>query len=359
MSKAVSAKSTIPILSGIHLKATAAGVTLQTGSLDLMLQYELPAEEEHVIIHESGTIVVPAKYFIDIIRNSQDGIVTVEAKEGSLVVIRSGNAVYRLSSMNAEEFPQMVQVRQPDIKGLPNELLRAFIQQVSFARSTSEMRPVLTGVRCQFNEGHMQLLATDGIRLASRRTNDEDAFYPNPLTIIVPGKNLLQYAKLLNDMEAATDITIVDNKILLRTQNFTMQSLLIDGTYPYVDKLTSESFITVMTVDSAGFLHALERVSLLAGESSLVRMHIQSNGSIELLSQTAEIGDVVEEVPIKELLGDELTVYFNAAYMSEILRAADCAGLTLSFSGPCKPIIIRPLDDAASLYILTPIRSRL
>ena len=141
--------------------------------------------------------------------------------------------------------------------------------------------------------------------------------------------------------------------------NLMMQSSLIEGTYPSVDRLTSEAYSTVITVDSGRLLGALERVTLLAGESSLVRMRISSCTTLELLSQTAEIGDVIEEMSLDKLVGDRIDICFNGTYMKDILKAAGPVIVQLSFTGPWKPITIQPQGSIEALYILTPIRAHL
>lgn len=326
-----------------------------------MLQYRIPVHAEHLIIREEGRIIVPARYFVDIIRNSaQEGRVTLALSGDGVISIKSGNAVYRLCGMPADEFPQMEPIQQPDVTGLSNDRLKALIGQVAFAASASEMRPILTGVRCQFSGEELRLMATDGIRLASQAMAAGAEILPDRSTVIVPGKNLLHYAKLLSDEGGTTDISIQPNKIMLRSMNLILQSSLIEGTYPLsVDQLRPQISSTVITVDRDSLLHALERVTLLAGERNLVRLHAASGTMmLQLHSQTAEIGDVIEELSIEKLDGEGLTICFNGTYMRDIVQAADCITVQLSFTGPLKPIMIQPLGDPVALYMLTPIRAQ-
>jgi DNA polymerase-3 subunit beta len=327
----------------------------------MMLQYRIAEHTEHLIIREGGQIVVPARYFIDIIRNSSlEELVSLALTDDGVICIKTGSAVYRLCGMPADEFPQIAEMQQPDLAGIPNDKLRALIGQVAFAVSGSQTRPVLTGVRCHFSGEGLRLLATDGIRLASCTMPVNAELQPDRSAVVVPGSNLLHYAKLLSDAEAATDISYLPNKIIFRTMNLMMQSSLIEGTYPSVDRLTPEAaYSTVITVDSGRLLGALERVTLLAGESSLVRMRITSCTTLELLSQTAEIGDVIEEMSLDTLVGDRIDICFNGTYMKDILKAAGPVIVQLSFTGPWKPIIIQPQGSIEALYILTPIRAHL
>jgi DNA polymerase III subunit beta len=186
VAKAVPAKSPIPVLTGICLKATASGLTLQACNGDMMLQYRIAEHTEHLIIREGGQIVVPAQYFIDIIRNSSlEELVSLALTDDGVICIKTGSAVYRLCGMPADEFPQIAEMQQPDLAGIPNDKLRALIGQVAFAVSGSQTRPVLTGVRCHFSGEGLRLLATDGIRLASRTMPVNAELQPDRSAVVV------------------------------------------------------------------------------------------------------------------------------------------------------------------------------
>ncbi|WP_171693291.1 DNA polymerase III subunit beta [Paenibacillus germinis] len=357
VTNAVPARSIIPILSGIKLKVGPCGMTLTAGTIDMMLQYEIPYEKDHMSVHESGSMVIPARLFTEIIRNLPIGLVTLETKKGLNVVIRSGKAAYHLSGMDPEVYPQISNFEYSQMISLPNDQFRKIIKQVCFAISSSDSRPVLTGVSCQFDNENLRLVATDGIRLASRVINVGNKLIKNFSNVIIPGKHLSNYSKMLHDEQAATDISIGDNKITFKTNNLIMQSSLIEGTFPSLDKLTPDAFTTEITFDSIIFLRSIERASLLAEEHNIVKLHISSNNIIELSSRATGIGDVLEEVEFDELYGDQISVCFNIKYMIDIMRSVDCSKVKIRFSGKWNPIIVQPIDNQTSLYIMTPIRS--
>ncbi|MFC5647850.1 hypothetical protein ACFPYJ_01705 [Paenibacillus solisilvae] len=126
---------------------------------------------------------------------------------------------------------------------------------------------------------------------------------------------------------------------------------------PSFDRLAPSACSTVITVNSGSLLRTLQRVTLLAGESSLVRLRVTAGTRLELRSQTAEIGDVAEELPVDKIEVQGLSICFNGSCMRDILQAAADAAVQLSFAGPLKPIIIRLTDNRDALYILTPIRA--
>ncbi|MGM0881650.1 MAG: DNA polymerase III subunit beta [Bacillota bacterium] len=354
---AVPAKSLTPILSFIKLESELDGITLTACNGSMMLQCKIPLAENHVLVHQIGSALIPARYLIDIIRNLTADLITLTIDQNMRISIQSGHAIYRLNSMDPEHFPRMADFDNQDRIQLPNLLLKKWIKQVSFAASSSETRPLLTGVSCQFGHNEFKMLATDGVRLASRKTALNHSFTERNAPIIVPGKNLINYAKILNDEDAVTVVTIAGNRILFKSNNLMMQSSLIEGTYPSIDKITPNSYTTEITVNSSCFLHALERVSLMAEKDNIVKLHLTSEKTVQLFTKTAEVGDVLEEVSLEEINGLQLTIFFNGKYMIDIMRAIDSLQVLLRFSGKWNPIIVQPADNLTALYVLTPIRS--
>ncbi|WP_167747205.1 DNA polymerase III subunit beta [Cohnella luojiensis] len=298
------------------------------------------------------------KYFLDIIRKFPSKIVTLEITEHLILAIRSDMSVYRLCGLDPMDFPGVPKVEPIMIFNIQSSLLHRVIRQVVFAVSTSENRPVLTGVSCQNDaNGRLRFLATDGVKLASR-TIDMDTKYVQCYTpIIIPGKNLYELSKLLSDEQESTEIIFGENQAIFKTRNMIFYSAIIDGTYPSVEHIIPVSHSTEILVDTGNILSALERVSLLADDSNLLRLNVTGN-RIELVARTAEIGDVYEEMSIEHIAGAEIQISFNGKHMRDILRSTDSAKTTLKFSGKLNPMIIEPFQDSQSIYILTPIRSK-
>lgn len=358
ISSAVSAQSLIPILSGIKVEAVAGGLSLTAGKTDMMLQYTIPSDKDHLIFHRHGSIVIPARYFIEIIRNLQSGLLSIESAEDLKVVIRGGKAIYHLCGMNAEEFPSLAKINGAQSLRFQNGPLKKMIRQVSFATASSPSRPALTGVSCLFDEKQVKLVATDGIRLASRITPIEDNAQMALPLVIIPGKQLADFSKMLSNEHDTTDISIDNNMILFKTKNLIMQSSLIEGSFPSTDKLKPASYSTEITLESLPFLHALERVSLLSDDNNVIKLSLSSQNIMELSSKTAAVGNVVEEVDVESSNGDSITIFFNGQYMIDIMSAIDCRNIVLGFNGKWSPIIVLPIDSPDSLYIVTPIRAR-
>lgn len=358
VSRAVSSQSVIPTLSGIKVQADAAGLSLTAGQTGLLLHYHIPCDNEQLQIKQMGSVVIPAYYLIHIVRHLPTGSLSLGSNEDLKVVIQGGKAVYHLCGMDAELFPQVAQNDRSHTISFPNGSLKKIIDGVSFAISSSQARPVLTGVACIREDDQVKWVATDGVRLASRITPIKNTALTTAAIIIIPGKHLIDFSRMLNDELATTDICIQDHMIVLKTGSLFMQSSLLEGSYPCTDRLKPDSFSTEITLDRNDFLRALERVTLLAGDSDVVKLDIISYHKVELSSKTTAVGDVIEEVDMEACMGDAITIYFNGNYMIDIIGAVDCSKVMLRLNGKWSPIIVQPLNSTDSLYIITPIRRR-
>ncbi|WP_169083010.1 DNA polymerase III subunit beta [Paenibacillus sp. PL91] len=354
---AISVKAVSPILTGVKVHAGSGALTLTASNASLSLQYVVPCHPDHLRIHQEGSTVIPARFFIDIIRSfSTDSIVTLKQIENQFIRIESDNSVYRLAAMDASQFPDMHHVASSAGFSIESVDFKKMVKQVTFAASTNDSKLILTGISCQADLGKLKLVATDGIRLAVRAADlgsDRSSLAP---AVIVPAKHLSDYSKMLSDRSSATQITVADHIICFSSQNFTMQSLLIQGSFPSIERLVPKPCSTELTLDAAAFLHAVQRVTLIAQHTPVIGLQI-SSAEIELFANAAEVGDVSAKLEVQAFSGEPLTVFFNGKFMRDILQAIDSEQVYLQLTGKHKPIIIKPTNSQDALYIITPVRT--
>lgn len=369
VARAVSPHSPLPGHSGVLLQTGGNRLTLSAGSAVMTIRADVPSAERESSAAAPGVrqpsgdecgIVVPARYLLDIVRKLPASPVELEFAEELALTVRAGTGVFRLCGMDAGAFPEMPPIGTAGWRiTLPNGLLKSMIRQVAFAAASSETRPLLCGVLCRIDGQSMRLVATDSVRFASRTS-------PLPhangglacAEAVIPGKSLSELAKLLHDDCGETTIAADDRHIRFQTSRFTLTCSLLHGTYPPIDKLVPSRFASECTADTALMLHAVERVTLLAGEGHIVRLRLNEGGTAELVASSAEIGDVREEVRLGGRNGDAIAVSFNGKYMADILRAIDSPNVKLRFSDKLGPIAAEPADASSpSVYLLTPIRT--
>jgi DNA polymerase-3 subunit beta len=359
--KAVSSRTTIPILTGIKIVATSEGVTLTGSDSDISIESFIPAEEdgnEIVEILQSGSVVLQARFFSEIVKKLPMDIVEIEVGNNHSTVIRSGKAEFNVNGLDAEEYPHLPQIEEENIFKIPTDLLKAMVRQTVFAVSTSETRPILTGVNWKLENGELVCIATDSHRLALRKAmiNTENQISYN---VVIPGKSLSELSKILDDTSDLIEIVITENQVLFKAKNLLFFSRLLDGNYPDTSRLIPFESKTNMTINSKDFLQAIDRASLLAKEArnNVVKLSTLTEGMIEISSNSPEIGKVSEEIQVAEMQGEELKISFSAKYVMDALKALEGTEINVNFTGAMRPFLIRTTHDDSMLQLILPVRT--
>ncbi|MCQ6280213.1 DNA polymerase III subunit beta [Bacillus sp. EB600] len=359
--KAVTSRTTIPILTGIKIVASNEGVTLTGSDSDISIQTFIPREEdgnEIVEIKESGAIVLNARFFSEIVKKLPTDTVEIEVLGHLQTVIRSGKSEFSLNGLDAEEYPHLPQIEENNTFHIAADLLKAMIRQTVFAVSTSETRPVLTGVNWKVENDELNCIATDSHRLALRVAKIETE-NPGNYNVVIPGKSLNELNKIIDDSNELIDIVITENQILFKTKHVLFFSRLLEGNYPDTSRLIPNESKTDVTVNTKEFLQAIDRASLLAreGRNNVVKFSTIENNLIEISSNTPEIGKVIEEVQSDAIEGEDLKISFSAKFMMDALKAIDGTDIKISFTGAMRPFVIRPLHDQTILQLILPVRT--
>ncbi len=359
--KAVTSRTTIPILTGIKIVVSEEGVTLTGSDSDVSIESFIPKEEdgnEIVEIKQTGSIVLQAKFFSEIVRKLPTDTVEIDVENHLQTVIRSGKSEFNLNGLDAEEYPHLPQIAEENVFRIPTDLLKSLIRQTVFAVSTSETRPILTGVNWKVEDNELTCIATDSHRLALRKAKLETEAVGKH-NVVIPGKSLTELSKILDDTSAMVDIVITENQVLFKTKHLLFFSRLLEGNYPDTARLIPNERKTDVVVNTKEFLQAIDRASLLAkeGKNNVVKFALNEGNIIEVSSNTPEIGKVVEEISAQSVEGEELKISFSAKYMMDALKALEGTEIQISFTGAMRPFVIRPLNDEAILQLILPVRT--
>ena len=359
--KAISSRTVIPILTGMKIEAKQHGITLTGSDSDISIESYIPAEEDDMVYVEQieeGSIVLQAKYFPDIIRKLPENTVEIEVDSNLKVTIRSGKAEFNLNGQDAEEYPLLPKLQTDDSFEMPIDLLKSMIKQTVFAVSTMETRPILTGVNLKLVDKVLSFTATDSHRLAKREIPVADANIAFQ-QVVVPGKSLNELYKILDDTEETVEISVTNNQILFRTKHLNFLSRLLDGNYPETSRLIPEQSKTKIQVKTKELLNTIDRASLLAKEerNNVVRLFTPNDSVIEISSNSPEVGNVVEEIGIQAMEGEELKISFSSKYMIDALKAIEYDEVIIEFTGAMRPFVIHPLNDDSILQLILPVRT--
>ena len=362
VSKAISNRTSIPILHGIKIDASASGLQLTASDTEISIQSFIAAEKgdiRAVELERPGSIVLPAKFFSEMVRKLPSEKVEIEVNDSFLANIRSGTIEVQLMGLDPEEFPLLPQIDANAVISIPSELLKSMIRKTVFAVSTNESTPVLTGVLWNVEDGKIRFTACDRHRLARAESNydaDADERFNN---IVVSGKTLGELQKILPDQNTLVDIVVSDNQILFRQNSLLFYARLLEGTYPDVSKLIPQTFQTELVLETKLFTDAIDRAFLLSREekTNIVRMAMREDMTVEISSSSSEIGRVTEQLTAREMVGERLKISFNSKYMLDALRVMDSESVHIGFTGAMQPIIIKPLGASDTLQLVLPYRT--
>lgn len=364
VAKAISTKITIPILSGIKIDATQEGITVTASDTEISIQSFVPLEENGVQIIEifdTGSVVLPAKFLIEIIKKLPAEKIEIVTKENEMT-IRSGSSKVQLVCLDPEEYPSLPQVNQSNMISIQSNVLKNMIRQTAFAVSTSETTPILTGVLWAVNGNVLNMTACDRHRLAKCNSIIESNFNNEIFNhVVISGKILSELKNLLekigkNDM---VEISVSLNQVLYKFQNTCLYSRIIEGTYPDINKLISQTFQTEVVINSKQLTDAIDRAFLLSREekTNTVKMIINENKTLEISSSSSELGKVTELIPAEQITGELIKISFNSKYMMDALKALDGDFIRLKFTGPMSPIVIQSEDGSSVLQLILPYRT--
>lgn len=357
--RAISTKTTIPILTGVKIVLTDEGLNLTGSNADISIETFLAADDEkaQIQIESTGMIVLQARFFSEIIRRLPESTFTLEVIDNYQVSITSGAAEFTVNGLDADNYPHLPVVEEQNQLKLPVHMLTKLIGETVFAVSQHESRPILTGVHFMLSNNQLLAVATDSHRMSQRVVPVENA--SSDFDIVIPGKSLSELSKSLTDEEAEVEISIMENQVLFKTPTMYFYSRLLEGNYPDTNRLIPNSFNTEITFSVPTLLAAIERASLLSheGRNNIVRLAIESD-SVILYGNSPEIGKVEEELAYEKVTGDPLEISFNPDYMKDALRAFGDMSMTIRFISPIRPFTLEPSEGEVSfIQLITPVRT--
>ena len=351
VSKAVSNRTTIPILKGIMIKATEEGSLILTASdLEISIKKEINAD-----VQEPGAIVVMAKLFGDIIRKLPNEDILISCDESGTVLIKTSFSEFNVVSFPTDEFPEIGNKEEgSESITLDRDIFREMIRKTSFAASVDESKGVLTGILTEIDEDFIKMVSLDGFRLALVKENMKSA---SPNKFIIAAKVMNEISKIISEDEDDSDINILlgekrevinvgSNEIIIRR---------MEGEFiKYNDILPTEN-TTKVTVSKEMLLESIERASLLSreGKNNLIKMIIKND--LMTITSRSEEGNVKEEI-IVEKTGNDLEIGFNSKFVLDVLKVIDDEQISLNFKTGVSPCVVKPVDGDQYEYLILPVR---
>lgn len=356
---AISSRATIPILSGIKLNLTKDELLLTGSDSDISIEIRIPVSED-LTVESTGAIVLPARFFSEIIRRLPGKEFSLEVKESFQTQIISENSEFTINGLDANNYPRLPEIPDESSFIISGKTFREIINETQFAVATQESRLVLTGVHFDFGPEQIHAVATDSHRLSSRALTLENG--PQAKTdLIIPGKSLLELARIIGETDPEIKVCPGENQVLFEIGNILFYSRLLEGSYPDTERLIPSESTTSIEFDLAELSSALDRASLLthAGRNNVVDLTLDTeNQTAKLSGESAEIGNVEEDVAFKKLEGKNLKISFNPDYLRDALRASVTDSVVMEFTQPLRPFTVNPdKDDIDFVQLITPVRT--
>lgn len=360
--RAISSKTAIEILTGLKITATENSITLTGSDSDISIENEISTDDSNyeLLIDEPGSIVLPARFFNEIIKRLPESTFTIEVNDHFQATITSGQTEYQVNGVDADNYPHLPEIDTNEQLTIPADIMKQVINQTVIAVSTQESRPLLTGVHLTIKDGELHAVATDSHRLSQRKvklSGAENIDYD----IIVPGRSLVELSRMIADSTGSLEIQIAENQILFNFDNTAFYSRLLEGMYPDTDRLIPQSSETEIELNAVSLLHAIERASLLSheGRNNVVKLSLNSENQTAVLSSNSpEVGNIEEELQFDKLTGNDIEISFNPDYMKAALQAFGQAEVKLSLTLPLRPFTLMPTEDSKDfIQLITPVRT--
>ena len=353
--KAINSKTNFELLKGILIVAKKDQIVLTGYDLEIGIEYIMNCSVE-----EQGATVVNAIMFSEIIRKLPDSEIKITINENNLLVIECEGSLYKLATMNPDEFPELPKIDIENSVEIEQNSLKDMVRKTIFAVSTEENRPIFTGCLFEIKNNKLNVVAVEGFRLAWKRKFLQKA--ANDFSAVIPGRTLNEINKILNDSFDTIKIGVSKNQALFELENCKIVTRLLDGEFLNYASVIPESWETRIRVDKNSIQNCFERVSLISASSIEKEKKYPVKVNVEIgkvtISCTNQTGDAKEEIFV-ETEGKNLEAGFNPKYFLDALRAIDDPEVFIDFGSSISPCIIRPTGENGDyIYMVLPIRMK-
>ena len=350
----VASKTTMPILEGILIQTNDNELKLTSYDLEIGIEYILEAK-----IEEQGNTVVNATMFSEIIRKLPSKEIKITVNENNLLEIECEGSLYKLATMNDDEFPELPKINVDNSIEIEQTILKNMIRKTIFAVSQEENRPIFTGCLFEVENNTLNVVAVDGYRLAikSNVLNEKATEFSS----VIPGKTLNEVNKIISDSFDSVKIGISRNQALFEMENCKIVTRLLDGEFLKYSNAIPKNWETRIKVNKNNIQDCFERISLISSSSIEkekkypVKINIDIGNVI--ISCSNQMGNAKEEI-IVETEGKELEIGFNPKFFLDALKAIDDEEVYIEFGTNKSPCIIKPVENGDYIYMILPIKMK-
>ena len=353
--RAVTSTSVQPSLRGIKIQAVNDSLILTGSNSDISIMKTLHSDEENNLnIVEEGTILIESKYLLDIVRKMDSSIMTIEVIDGALTRFSGDRAVFKINGLNVMDYPTIDFSDPGNSISMNCSMLKDIIEQTTFATAVKETRPVLTGVNFRLADHVLKCTGTDSYRLAKKvfAFNVDGSF-----NVTIPSRTHNDVKATMLDQEDETiQISLNDTKAQFTIKDMILQTRLLDGTFPDVDRLIPSTFDYVLSINRTELIRSIDRTTFIRNDNMAINRLQCSENEVILTSKSQEIGESRENLDCT-FTGNDLDISFSANYVIDAAKALKGDNITINFSGDMRPFVLKDQDDESVIQLVLPLRT--
>ena len=348
-SRAVTGRSSLPILSNVYIRGEGEALTLIATDLEMGIECSIGAK-----ILKEGKVTAPAKVLAEILSTLPDADVTIELTDAGALHITCGSSDYSILTLPSDEFPLLPEVEGHARVTLKQGKLRQMIRQTIYAVSTDDTRPIMTGMLVIVKDEEMKFVATDTHRLALKSTKISGAI--GEAYAIVPSRAMNELSRLLGgEDDLPVEIAIAENQVKFCTDHTVLISRLIEGQFPNFDRVVPKEYQRKWSLQVDTLQDAVRRAAIVARENANRVVLKTMDDKLAISSESGSIGKAHEEIDLVRE-GEELEIAFNARYLLDTINSVDTEGVLIELQGSLNPGVIKPTEGDDYLCIVMPMQ---
>lgn len=347
VARVASGRNTLPILSNILIKTIGNRLTVAATNLDIAITHYIGSK-----VSQEGSITVPARLMQEFVSSLPAGVIDIELDDYKLH-IKTDQYQSVINGISAEEYPVMPAIAKGKRFTLPAVTLKKTLQQVIFAASGDESRPVLTGVHFYTLDGALYVVATDSYRLAEKRLISAK----QEVNLLIPATALQDLLRIMADSDEEVVVVYDDQQVQFRSGDVELVARLIEGSYPEVRQLIPQTFATTATVSRAELLNITKVSSLFARESAgSITINVDSKSkTLSIRSIASQLGE--NTASTSGIITGDGNITLNSRYLLDALHAFYGDDIVFGFNGKLEPSSLQDPKDDSYTHIIMPLKS--
>ena len=348
--RAVSARSSLPILGHLLIRTQEDRIRLAATDLEIGIECSSPANVE-----EAGSLTAPARILSDVMSSLPDSDVVLSVDEAHKVALKCGTSEYQILGLPPEEFPMLPEVKDEVSFKVERTALRGAIEKTIFAVSQDESRASLTGILLVLADGGLKLVSTDTHRLCLVDCPALES--KGETTAIVPGRAMSELHRVVGEGEGTIDVSVSQSQVLFNVDDTILVSRLIEGQFPNFQKVIPEEYTKKLIVPSEPFLQSVRRAAIVARENANRVVLRTADAKITVTAESSAVGTAYEEVDIVRE-GEDIEMAFSSKYLLDFLGVVDTEAVEMQLTGGLNPALLKPHEGENYSYVLMPMQIR-